>query len=216
MFAAAPCLSAQISKHYNCSMGGYGSGRIRTRVYLESIARLDALKVAELSIGSCHYYAWTGGERASVHRTEAGIEVQSPHICHGRSCHVSFVQVRCHFGGTRPLFSCQYCRQARRFLYLAANRIVCRGCIRANYRCQSLRTLDRVASRMGKLQRRLGVELSTNQPIHGALPARPRYMHSSTYRRLAGQFNALSTRRMRVLVETESRFLARMHLANHR
>mgnify|MGYP000871003301 CR=1 FL=1 len=57
----------------------------------------------------------------------------------------------CHYGGSRPWFTCPVCRDRAGLLYLRWGRFACRHCQRVIYQSQSGSALDRVCNRYHRL-----------------------------------------------------------------
>lgn len=92
---------------------------------------------------------------------------------------------QCYMGGRRLWWLCPRCSRRRAILYLAGGLFLCRACHGLVYRSTTASGLDRLAARVAKLRAKLGVSGQVDAFGPLSLPDRPRWMHQSTYDRLA-------------------------------
>jgi hypothetical protein len=92
---------------------------------------------------------------------------------------VPVVTTPCNYGGSRPWFRC-VCGRRVGVLFDGISAFVCRSCLRLGYACQQQAARWRPMRRAQSIRRRLGGDGS----LLDDFPARPRYMHRSTYERL--------------------------------
>jgi hypothetical protein len=86
---------------------------------------------------------------------------------------VDLCHTRCHFGGSRIWFQCPRCHSRCGKLYLALDRLLCRHCVGAAYRCQSETQADRARRLARRVRRRLGASTNLAVPITD----KPKGMH---------------------------------------
>lgn len=172
------------------SRGGtrYGAGRpashAKTRHYLLLDVR-DLHRKRLLTPGASFSWQWSrdGEQFAAI-----GVRVV-PAVC-GLSVHLDFQRDRkpehvelslmrtaCHYGSTRPWFTCPRCGRRMAIVYLAPGNPGCRQCLRLRYQSQSNDFIDRSWGRTQRIMRTLGQDLQ-------AFPHRPKGMREATYGRL--------------------------------
>lgn len=93
----------------------------------------------------------------------------------------------CHYGGTRPWFSCPDCDRRVALLYGGA-RFVCRHCRRLAYQVQRDAVNDRIIRRADAIRERLGWGAGILNPAG----QKPRGMHWTTYYRLTTEYHRLA------------------------
>ena len=96
------------------------------------------------------------------------------------------------FGGRQPFFLCPECGGRVRFLYLAKQRFLCRGCARLNYRSQQRTKGSTAAFDVGLEYARKALS-PPSVPLSAIdfcdwTPPRPRYMHRTTYQKRLKRF----------------------------
>ena len=98
---------------------------------------------------------------------------------------IRFAYTEQHLGGRRTWWACPACGRRCGVLY-CERLFVCRKCAGVDYyRTQQTRdVLTTINNRLTRVGRKLGA----TDAINDGLPDRPRYMHSATYERLAGQY----------------------------
>lgn len=174
-------------------MGGYGSGRPAERVTTEECLSLNInllRRAGYLEPFVCGGWQWTGGgERIAWIRLRAepgrlvllfrcdAEDFEQP---------VAIVWTRCHFGGSRPWFSCSRCtrRCAKLYVPAGARYFLCRHCYGLGYESRREQPHYRALRRARKLWARLG------DPDGDFVPFKPKGMHWNTYLRLVDQAEA--------------------------
>ncbi len=87
-----------------------------------------------------------------------------------------------HLGGHRAWFICPGCSKRISALYLA-KQFRCRHCHDLRYQSQRETPVFRAIDKIQRIRKKLSGSTNLTQPI----PARPRYMHNHTYRRLLSE-----------------------------
>jgi hypothetical protein len=87
----------------------------------------------------------------------------------------------CHYGGSRPWFTCPVCRNRAGVLFLRGGRFACRKCQRVSYRSQSGSVTDRIAARFHKLDALV-------------MGGKPKWQRQATRDRLVKRYLAVSER----------------------
>lgn len=169
------------------SRGGwrYGAGRPASHAKTSHYLRLDVRvlhRKALLTPGASFSWQWSrdGGQVASI-----GVRVMgsySVHLDYQRSGNPEHVELdlqrtACHYGSTRPWFTCPRCGRRVAIVYLA-NTPGCRQCLRLHYPSQSDDTIGRSWGRTVKILRKLGQD-----GLHD-VPHRPNGMRQATFARL--------------------------------
>lgn len=93
----------------------------------------------------------------------------------------------CHFGGSRPWFTCPKCQRRVGVLVGAGLLFGCRKCYDLPYACQRESSTDRASRRIRKIQKKLG-----NPRWQDTLDIwfpKPKGMHWKTHRRIVAQAN---------------------------
>ena len=99
--------------------------------------------------------------------------------------HIRVERTPCHFGGSRPWFTCPSCHNRVGLLVIAGRLFTCRKCSNLAYACQLESKSDRASRRIRKIQKRLGNEEWQNV-LDIWLP-KPKGMHWKTYNRIVAQ-----------------------------
>ena len=200
-------------------MGGFGSGRPRTRTggTVESVRALEISKLyhsgALLDGRSCNWiWSYGGNETARI-----GLSLRADTLrlsyrfrCSGGEWEpieqaVPIVWRPCRFGGARPYFRCRgivnghECLRTVTRLFGSDKYFLCRHCYRLSYGCQHEDRWDRALRRANKIRMKLGGEPGTCS----AFAERPKGMRYRTYDRLreqACQSEGLAEERLEILV----------------
>lgn len=181
-------------------MGGFGSGHYcRTsgkytvehyrRTYIGLLAKWGLLEP-----GVEGPINWNrGGEPDGSMNVKAGIDT----VTFTYSCtvnggepeiieqHIQVERTPCHFGGSRPWFTCPVCFNRVGVLVGAGRLFKCRKCYRLPYMCQMESRSDRASRRIRKIQKRLGNEEWQN--VIDIWFPKPKGMHWKTYNRIVAQ-----------------------------
>ncbi len=101
---------------------------------------------------------------------------------------VRLTYTTCNYGGTRPWFKCPACGRRVEKLYLAKRLLRCRHCHGLTYiSCQTSRNhLMKMLLQSRRIKQKLFVRGLLNSKK--CLVTRPKWMHSSTYRKLRNEF----------------------------
>ena len=91
----------------------------------------------------------------------------------------------CHFGGSRPWFTCPRCLRRAGVLVCSGRLFVCRKCCRLPYSCQMESKSDGASRRIRKIQKRLG-NPDWENVIDYWFP-KPKGMHWRTYNRIVAR-----------------------------
>lgn len=178
-------------------MGGYGSGRPKTKQMAESCHSLD---VNLLQRDGCLQNGWRGNctwflygqETAKINcRSDNGSFILDYKVSHYEgdweptTQTVLITQVTCNYGGQRAYFQCtgvlngQHCGRRVGKLFCCGKYFLCRHCYRIGYTCQSEGKNTRMLRRANKLRTALGGEAGTvNWIAH-----KPKGMWHRTYHR---------------------------------
>ncbi len=139
-----------------------GAGRPRYSLVAEHAQRIDIRqwhKGGHLREGRLFSWSWNrGGEPAG----NISVTVNSGSIRLGYtltdsngqrdgSQTITTTSTPCHYGGSRPWFTCPVCRDRAGLLYMRWGRFACRHCQRVAYQSQSGSALDRVCNRYHRL-----------------------------------------------------------------
>lgn len=165
-------------------MGGmrWGAGRPAWHVKAEHCKSLDVRRFQRegcLSIGAAGTWAWrdpdTGERLASIGYRSAHGSLHLDYSIDGmpRPQVITISRTPCHYGGTRPWFTCPVRGERVAKLYLRGGRFACRHCQRLVYASQSEDLCGRSWRRQAKVEARLEDNWG-----------RPKGMHRSTYERL--------------------------------
>lgn len=163
----------------------YGAGRPRSTACAEQSKRLDihALhKGQHLNEGSSFTWRWSrdGESTGSIGvRVGAGY-LRLDYTLTGpngnqkdASQTIPIALTFCHYGGTRPWFTCPACHARAGVLYLRWGRFACRSCQKVAYASQSEDFLDRTWRKQCKFETRLAPHWQ-----------RPKGMRKRTYENL--------------------------------
>ena len=175
-------------------MGGYGSGRKRSRPSEGSYRRLDIRNLARdgaLDDGCVCSVHWSrpGAQPAQICITAADGELRFTYGKHAENgdsrtaelC-VRTTWTPCHYGGRRPWFLCPRRGCGRRVAILYGDRdFACRSCRGVGYSTQGVSPESRALDRAQRIRVRLGGSVDITQP----LPERPKGMHFLTYMKYA-------------------------------
>ncbi len=178
-------------------MGGRNSGRQRTRPVLRDRLRLDALWVRQPS-GEAAGWAelrWPNGSTIGVQVHPDAVELR--YQWRGEPIHqrLRTRHVACHFGGTRPLFSCPDCGRRARVLYLHPSHFVCRRCTGLRYWSQCVASRTRTQMAIHRVQKQLAPRDDLGSWHPSDTPeARPKGMWRRTHQRLLARLEVLQDR----------------------
>jgi hypothetical protein len=191
-------------------MGGYGSGRPRTRAHLGQLLRLDVRKLGQASVGSWSTMLWANGSRIGVVNQDAGWEVQFSVDNVPTTQYVPELRVPCHFGGSRRLTRCPRCWKCCRNLYLYRRQFVCRRCTGLRYWTQSVDPMSRFDCAIRKLQRRLANPGEDVNDWDLEYFPKPMWMRYRTHEKLVNKGLELVERRDSVWMIGAARLLSRL------
>jgi hypothetical protein len=172
-------------------------GLARVREYLDNLATIDVHKLKNrglLASGTAFQMSWHRGHHGvatitcEVVDTTLWITIRGLDQTLGRRSEVfiDLEMTRCHFGGSRTWFRCPRCDTRRGKLYFASERVVCRHCVGAAYRCQSETQAARAIRLARRVRRRLGASTNLTVPITD----KPKGMHWRTFGVLTEQCRA--------------------------
>lgn len=97
-------------------------------------------------------------------------------------------------GGARRYFCCPCCRRKCDLVYLNGNSFTCRRCAGLAYASENRTRLDRAASKIFKLRRRLGQQ---PRSLLDPLPDKPKWQRWRTYDRTIARLAAAETAHVR-------------------
>jgi hypothetical protein len=178
-------------------MGGYGSGRPRTKQKAEDCRSLD---VNRFNKGGCLRNGWRGNwtwsrdgqQIASIacHTDKDRINLDYKVRHYGGDWEpiiqtIPITHIDCHYGGQRPYFLCsgvvngRHCGRRVGKLYAGGKYFLCRHCYRISHSSQSEARYDRMLRRANKTRVALGGEAGT---AHWIAP-KPKGMWQRTYQR---------------------------------
>jgi hypothetical protein len=183
-------------------MGGFGSGHYyriskqdtfeeHRRVYIGFLAKQGMLKP-----GTTSTMSWNrGGETTGSIIVRGGLDmVTFSYTCtmYGGESEsieqeIEIERTPCHYGGSRPWFTCPTCFNRVGVLVGAGRLFKCRKCYQLPYMCQVESKSDRASRRIRKIQTRLGNEEWQN--VIDIWFPRPKGMHRKTYNRIVAQAN---------------------------
>src|SRR5215469_6341780 len=167
-------------------MGGYNSGRPRSRAHLSQLKKLPLSAFGQRSlsrgVNGQGYFRWADGTEIACRKYEASIELE--YRVNGERViqRIDLEYLPRHFGGELVVALCPACRRRCRVLYFRWHRFVCRRCTRAIYACQSQDTATRLQVQFQKLRER--VRSGTQDRELDYFPRRPKHMRRNTYHRL--------------------------------
>jgi hypothetical protein len=191
-------------------VGGYNSGRYRTRPHLGQLLRLDVFAFRNLEEHWLGSLTWQNGSSVTVTRLAHGLRVSFGVDGEPHTVVAQIVSRPCHFGGTRPLFLCPHCTRPARFIYFKRRRFVCRNCTGLRYWTQSAAPDARMAYGIRRIQRRLAPEIDPDDYVVEYVPNRPSGMRRRTYERLCNRVWALVEARDDYLEPGFVRMLAKL------
>ena len=157
-------------------MGGYGSGRRGHKQKAEHIKSLDVNRLHRkgcLSPGRRGHWIWSkeGAEvgRVGYHATERYFVLDYKVRIYGGDWEtitqsIPLTYADCHYGGTRPYFSCngivngRHCTRRVGKVFAGGKYFLCRHCYSIAYSSQSEPRYDRMLRRAKKLRTALGGE----------------------------------------------------------
>lgn len=165
------------------SRGGlrYGAGRPASHAKTTHYLRLDVRDLHRKGLlipGASFSWQWSRyGEQVG----NIGIRVMGSYSVHldfqrnGGPEHVELhlQHTACHYGSTRPWFTCARCGRRVAIVYLSSSP-GCRQCLRLHYPSQSDDAIGRSWERTGKVMRKLGRDMQD-------FPRRPKGMRQATY-----------------------------------
>ena len=165
-------------------MGGFGSGRYGGRATTGSCYSLDVNRLNKgraLQDGVSCSISWSnddGENVASIGITARANEIELKYNQNDipKSQKVPIERTHCHFGNTRPWFTCPYCYRRVGKLYVARDGFACRKCYRLAYSSTRLDAIGRSQRRL----RNLEAKLADNR-------SKPKGMHWKTYNHLQGK-----------------------------
>lgn len=164
----------------------YGAGRPGWHAQTAGKLRLDVRQLqrdGHLSAGKRMTWQWSNG--ASIGMETEADAVRLSYRYKDRQGdwrdvdqRIGITRTPCHYGGSRPWFTCPRCQRRAAILYLW-NVPLCRTCARLVYPSQSEDAIGRSWRRTQKIMARLGQEADA-----WAVPRRPAGMREATYARL--------------------------------
>ena len=102
---------------------------------------------------------------------------------------IEVVDTKCHFGNTRPWFSCPTCHKRVAVLYCARSTLMCRTCGQINYASQQMTELDYKLRQVAFRRERLG---AGDMFLHKLSRIdKPKYMRYTTYFQYLGELHLL-------------------------
>lgn len=175
----------------------YGAGRPGWHVQAEDCRRLDVRDLHHAGllqpgeVGTVH---WPDRRQARI--TVEGDTVMLNHHLLGRPATqmLKIVSTACHYGGTRPWFSCPRCSRRSAVMFLRSDEFVCRQCGAVAYACQREDAFDRALRRQRKAEQQLG-----------AGGERPAGMRHAVYNAILARIADAESRRIAAMAETVER-----------
>lgn len=168
-----------------------GAGRPGHRLKAEATKRIDIRRWhrgGDLKAGKAFNWAWTrdGVATGNIHVVvEAGavrlIYSIRDHADQWRDASqtVTIATTPCHYGGSRPWFTCPICCDRAGVLYLRAGRFACRRCNRIAYQSQSGSERDRICKRYHRLADKLE-------------SGKPKWQRWATFNKLEDRFDRVT------------------------
>ena len=171
-------------------MGGWGSGRPRTKRGIEDCRRIG---IGDLTRGKS-FLTWKNGFRLEAIREPGAVRFR--YALEGGEeidYQIPIVWTSCNYGGRRPWFLCpgQGCGRRAAKLYQGGKYFLCRKCYGLAYACQRKEKSTRLFSRAADIQHRLGWESSFDR-------TKPKRMHWKTFLRLVREYNDLQNEALMV------------------
>ena len=164
----------------------YGAGRPGYRLKAEQCRRIDIRhwrKGGYLGAGRTFSWSWTRGDESAGNISVAvnSGSIRLNYTIDGRDASqtITTTTTPCHYGGSRPWFTCPVCHDRAAVLYLRAGRFACRQCQRVSYSIQSGTSHDRVCN----LYHRLANKLEAGKP---------KWQRWATYNKLEDRFEHVS------------------------
>lgn len=165
-----------------------GAGRPGYRLQAEHTPKIDIRiwrKRGLLWQGGTNTWSWSrGGESAGhIRFTVNADNIRLNYALQGQDASqtISTSTTPCHYGGTRPWFTCPVCHDRAAVLYLRAGRFACRACQRVSYASQSGSESDRGHASYHRL--------------HALIEAgKPKWQRWATFNRLEERFERVSER----------------------
>lgn len=191
-------------------MGGFNSGRPRRKAYLEQLLYLSIahFRGSLGKVGGSGSCKWANGSEIGVAIREGGVTLS--YAVNGEKVRqeVAVTETPCQYGKARPWFACPKCGGRVGKLYLLGKHFICRSCTGLKYRSQSEGLEGRLLRRHDRYRRRLDPKAAGWGP--GLIPPRPRGMHQTTYKRLAGQAMEAEKAREALFMPQLERLLERL------
>lgn len=182
-------------------MGGFNSGRSRSKTYLGQLLyiRLNDVKEHFGNTQARHItgtMSWSNGNQMGITYNEAGFCVSFSSGGQSYSQQINKTHTACNYGGQgRPWMLCS-CGSRTNKLYLHKLRFVCRKCTGLAYGTQSLAPEDRQVYTIRRLQKKLDKE--GGYEIWD-FPEKPKGMHASTYERITDELAQVMEQREAVM-----------------
>lgn len=170
------------------SRGGWRCGAGRSAWHAKTAGKLqvDVRKLHRDGHLSGHYgmtWTWASGASIGMDTSPDAVTLRYRYQKDGAwrevNQRITVTRTPCHYGGTRPWFTCPRCGRRMAILYLW-HVPVCRSCARLVYPSQSDDATARSWSRTRRILRRLG---QADEGIH-TVPRRPKGMRRATFERL--------------------------------
>ncbi|MCC6200013.1 MAG: hypothetical protein IT466_04475 [Moraxellaceae bacterium] len=157
------------------------------RFDVRELARGGALRAGH----ACTWSWFSNGERVSRVGIEAAFDsIRLTYLADGqpKNYRIKIEHTICHYGGTRPWFSCPCCDRRAAVLY-SRGAFVCRQCTTLNYASQNEAARWRTNSAAWKLRFALGIKVGDIRPPHLIPKAKGR--HWKTHWRMIDRLQRL-------------------------
>jgi len=164
----------------------FGAGRPGYRAKAEQLMRVDIREWHRRGLlwdGGRNSWSWNrGGEPVGSIMfivTKQAVRLEYSISGADASQTIMRADTACHYGGTRPWFSCPVCQRRAAVLYMRGGRFACRHCQRVSYATQSGSSHDRVCN----LYHRLAAQLEDGKP---------KWQRWATFNKLEDRFERVS------------------------
>ena len=181
-------------------MGGIGSGRrpgYGGKTETDDAMPLDIRKISGkglLTPGNSFGWRWLVNDHpvAGLHiragHNEVTLSYRKGSVGEVVEQRVQVATTPCHYGGTRPWFTCPRCGKRVAVIYAPGRYFACRKCGNLAYATQKEGIGDRTLTKADKIRKRLGWRVGIANPVHG----KPKGMHWETFNRLRLHHDVLS------------------------
>lgn len=176
-----------------------GAGRPGYRLKAEHTPKIDIRvwhKRGLLWDGGTNSWSWSRGAESagSIRYTVSSASIRLTYSVNGQDASqtISTTTTPCHYGGSRPWFSCPVCHHRAAVLYLRSGRFACRSCQRVSYASQSGSESDRGHASYHRL--------------HALIEAgKPKWQRWATFNRLEDRFERADERVSMLLLKVIQR-----------